>query len=576
LRLNPEHPPLGKALAALPLVIHGAHADYSGAAWKVAAEFFPAYGAQWMFGDAVLGRWNDWKSTLMWARFPMLILTLLLGCFVFHYSSRVGGPWGGLLCLTAYVTTPAFLVFGPLVLTDLAVTLFSLVALWQLGEIWAVPSPRNALLFGLSLGAALLSKFTGLLIIPVVIVLFVQTRFWPTATEPVNKEERRGWRRARWGCVLRGVLWAALFVYVVYFILSWNQPADALDRVGTGQWVSLVRRPLMPLWLYCRGLLLMLVMGSRTTFLLGHAYSHGVPYYFPVVFALKSSSGFLLLLLLAAVLSVVCRKLGISAIPDTVRGHWHVLIIAFFVFLTVCLLSRLDISIRHFMIPMVLLILMLAPIPRMINALPQRHLLQALTVALVLSCLLPILIAYPYLFPFVNSLALGYPAYYVVNDSNVSWNEGLPDVERFVRQEQLKEIKLDWASLSDPALVVPEAQIWDCQAPTDRDAGQWVAVTAVSILENHNCGYLQQYPHRQLAGGAFCVFQLPTPIPAAGTPGGPPLPRERRMMWGMPVDLRAWAVNVERHPERFPVEIQNLMQKFQQQSQHQGADTGRK
>jgi hypothetical protein len=163
-----------------------------------------------------------------------------------------------------------------------------------------------------------------------------------------------------------------------------------------------------------------------------------------------------------------------------------------------------------------------------------------------------------------------------VNDSNVSWNEGLPDVERFVRQEQLKEIKLDWASLSDAALVVPEAQIWDCQAPTDRDAGQWVAVTAVSILENHNCGYLQQYPHRQLAGSAFYVFKLPTPIPAAGTPGGPPLPRERRMMWGMPFDLRAWAVNVERHPERFPVEMQNLMQKFQQQSQHQGADTGRK
>src|SRR5437763_9616075 len=140
LRLNPEHPPLGKALAALPLAIRGAHADYSGAAWRLAADFSPAYGAQWVFGDAVLGRWNDWKSTLMWARLPMLILTLLLGWFVYRYGSRFGGPWGGLLCLAAYVTTPAFLVFGPLVITDLAVTLFSLIALWQLGEIWAVPS----------------------------------------------------------------------------------------------------------------------------------------------------------------------------------------------------------------------------------------------------------------------------------------------------------------------------------------------------------------------------------------------------------------------------------------------------
>jgi hypothetical protein len=59
LRLNPEHPPLAKALAAIPLAIRGARADYSSGAWPMARDFFPAYGAQWIFGDAVLGRWND-------------------------------------------------------------------------------------------------------------------------------------------------------------------------------------------------------------------------------------------------------------------------------------------------------------------------------------------------------------------------------------------------------------------------------------------------------------------------------------------------------------------------------------
>ena len=42
--------------------------------------------------------------------------------------------------------------------------------------------------------------------------------------------------------------------------------------------------------------------------------------------------------------------------------------IGFFTFLAVCLLSRLDISIRHFMMPIALLILMLAPLPNMIAA----------------------------------------------------------------------------------------------------------------------------------------------------------------------------------------------------------------
>jgi hypothetical protein len=567
LRLNGEHPPLGKVLAAVPLAMRGTRADYSSAAWTLSADFFPAYLGQWIFGDAVLGRWNDWKSTLLWARFPMLVLTLLLGWFLHHYGQRLGGPWGGLLCLTAYVTTPAFLVFGPLVITDLPVTLFSLIALWQLGAIWAAPTPRNALLFGLALGASLLSKFTGLLLIPVILALFVQTRFWPTATQPIERDERKAWRRARWRCVLRGVLWAALLVYVTYFLLSWNQSTEALNRFGSGEWASLIRRPLMPFWLYCRGVLLMLLMGSRTTFLFGHTYAHGVPYYFPVVFALKSTLGFLLLLILAAVVGLLCRKAEVRAIPENVRPHWRVLMVGFFVFLTVCLLSRLDISIRHFMVPIALLTVMLAPLPRMIGALPHPRIWQAVCVALAVSCAVPIFFAYPYFFPFVNSLAFGHPTYYLLNDSNVTWNEGLPEVERFVREKHLTEIRLDYAALADPALVVPEARIWDCQAPTDSDAGQWAVVSAVSILENHNCGYLRQYPHRALAGGAFYAFQMPAPIPSAGTPGGPPVASKRELMWGLPFDLRGWAVNVQRHPERLPSEMQDLMQKFQRPAQ---------
>jgi hypothetical protein len=566
LRLNPEHPPLAKALAALPLAVRGTHADYSSNAWKLSDGFFAAYMTQWAFGDAVLGRWNDWKSTLIWARAPMLILTLLLGWMVYVYGRRFGGDWGGLLCLALYVTTPAFLVFGPLVITDLPVTLFSLVALWQLGEVWSVPSRRTALFFGLALAASLLSKFTGLLLFAVIISLFVQTRYWPTAAEPTDKVERKRWRRARWRSVLQGVLWAALFVYVVYFLLSLNQPDDALNRIGSGAWAGLVRRPLMPIWLYVRGVLLMLIMGSRSTFLLGHTYSHGVPFYFPVVFALKSTLGFLLLLALAALVGITShrsRKQYASIIPDRYRPHWRVLMVGFFVFLIVCLLSRLNISIRHFMIPIVLLILMLAPLPNMIKSMRAPRLLQALAAALVASSFGACILAYPYFFPFVNSLAIS-PVYVLLNDSNVTWNEGLPAVEKFVQQHQLAHVELDWASLSDPALVVPQAQAWDCQAPTDQDAGQWVVVSAVSILENRNCGYLRQYPHQALAGGGMYAFRLPQPIPPPGTPGAPPLPSERSQMWGVPFDLRAFAIDVERHPDTLPAALGAMMRRFQQ------------
>src|SRR5260370_121067 len=83
---------------------------------------------------------------------------------------------------------------------------------------------------------------------------------------------------------------------------------------------------------------LMLVTVYRPTFPLGTTYARGVPYYFPVVFAVKSTLGFLLLLLPAATVGIVWRKPDAGAIPDTVRPHWRVLMIGFFVFLTVCLL----------------------------------------------------------------------------------------------------------------------------------------------------------------------------------------------------------------------------------------------
>ena len=48
LRMNAEHPPLPKVLAAVPLVIRGVHADYNHPSWSFSETFFPAYLGQWV------------------------------------------------------------------------------------------------------------------------------------------------------------------------------------------------------------------------------------------------------------------------------------------------------------------------------------------------------------------------------------------------------------------------------------------------------------------------------------------------------------------------------------------------
>ena len=101
---------------------------------------------------------------------------------------------------------------------------------------------------------------------------------------------------------------AAAIVYAVYFVFSWNQPVDIPGFAGHGPLVALAGRLLMPPWLFLRGLAWVLLTAVRPSFLLGHAYPHGVWFYFPVLLVLKSLPGFLGLLVLTLALSVWHRS----------------------------------------------------------------------------------------------------------------------------------------------------------------------------------------------------------------------------------------------------------------------------
>jgi len=221
------------------------------------------------------------------------------------------------------------------------------------------------------------------------------------------------------------------------------------------------------------------------------------------------------------------------------------------------MLSRMTFSIRHFSVPIVLLIVLLAPLPRMIASLGKdaRSLARgamALTALFALSSLVSVIRAYPNYFPYLNALTWSHPIYWWASDSNVDWNQALPEVETFARQHGLKTVGLDAYSTADPLVVVPQARFWDCQDPSSADAGQWVVVSSNMILDQHNCSWLMQYPHRMLAAGSMWAIHLPSSIPPAGTAGGPPPASARKIFLGMPEDFRLITLNLSRHPGLLP------------------------
>jgi hypothetical protein len=570
LRLNEEHPPLAKVMAALPLVLLGAQADYSHVSWTFSNNIFNQYLGEWVFGDWFLMRWNDPYSTIRWARTPMLLTTLLLGLVIYVYGSRLGNPWGGLLSLCAFVTTPAFLAFGPLVLNDIVVTLFWLLAVWQLPNMWRSPAHATVIKFGLALAGAFLTKFSSGLLFFVFIAYVLSLRCKRVPEQPFEKIELRRWRRRAWRNLAKGTLWAALFVYLVYFVLSWNQPTDSFGLIPHFPASPVLRRLLMPVWLYLRGLVLFaLSAGSRPTFIFGHAYPHGVWFYFPGLFLLKSQLTFLLLLLLVAAATLLAKRRSPaqSLTPSGMQPQWRAIWVSLVVFVAACMLNRLDISIRHFSIALALIVLLLAPLPRALELLreanPQTARLASwLTVALALVSVVTAIRAYPNYLPYLNSLSLGRPGYHLVNDSNLDWNHALPQVETFVHQRGLSQILLDQYGWSEPGRYIPEAQLWDCQRPGVSDGGQWAAVSANYIEESANCIWLLQYPHEALAGDSMYAVQLPQVIPPPGSPGGPPLPTDYRYLAGMQLgdlDVRSVFLNCIRDPQQLQPTMDQMM-----------------
>jgi hypothetical protein len=571
MRYNEEHPPLAKVLAALPLVARGTRADYNGIIWNTSREFFPAYLGEWVFGEYVVTRWNDPRSTLAWARLPMLLLTIGLGWVVFVCARRLGGDWGGLLCVAVYASTPVLLVFGPLVLTDVPITFFSLLALWALAGMWDRPDRKNTLLLGLALAGAILTKFTAPILFLAFAAVALSTRRLPLAGQPAAKPDARDWRRLRWRAMRKATWWAALVVYAVYFLLSWNQPLDIPGLAGHGPLLALLGRLLMPPWLLLRGLAWVVLTGNRPTFILGHAYPHGIWFFFPVLFLVKSPPGFLGLLAVMLVVALLGKRLGwASVIPPAFATLWRVLWVSLVVFGGICVLGHFNVSIRHFTTPLVLLILLLAPLPRLLgriraSAPKLAWASSALVVLLGASCLVTAARAYPYYFPYINPMFSGHPGYWLVNDSNLDWNHALPEVEQFARQHNLQDVPLDSYGLSDATAFVPQSHLWDCQAPSAADAGHWAVVSANMILDGHNCIWLMRYPHEPLAGGSMFAVQLPAVIPPAGTPGGPPPVEARKLFLGFPVEMRQMFLELYRRPEDIPKVIADMTATFQKQ-----------
>ncbi len=367
-RMNPEHPPLGKLLCALPLLFMDVSLPFQYPSWDQGDEL--DFGAQFLYTNKLSA-----DQILFPARLVTIALTLSLGGILAFWTRRHFGAASGLLALVLFAFDPNIIAHGRYVTTDLIVTLFSFLACVLWGEALVRPATWRVAAAGAALGLALASKFTALFLLPVFLILALR-------------------RRPGWRPILLVIVSAYVALLIPYLPELIRHPALIPHPYVTG--LTTVRHE------YSNG--------ARPAYLLGQISGQGWWYYFPIAYLVKAPAGLLGFLVTAAAL--IARK------RPKVPFQGFAVAVPAAVYWIFCLFSRTDLGIRHLLPAYVLMLPLIA-------AVAARLAPKWLTLALAALVAIESLSIYPDYLAFFNWPSGGPshgPRYLV--DSNIDWGAG--------------------------------------------------------------------------------------------------------------------------------------------------------
>ena len=427
--LNPEHPPLVKLLATKPLL------------WLPLKS--PALEERFFKEDAFLrGKeflyQNDPEKILSRTRAAAAILTLLTALIVFLGTREMFGTGAAFIALTLFIFDPNVLAHGALVTTDVGLACFMFLSVHLYYRFLKSPSALRLIAAGAAVGLVLAVKHTGLLVLP---ILFLLTLCEITRYSFGANREKIGRHAFRIlgalalitliGCV---VLWS--FYRFRYDArpggLQLNPPlaeyVKALETHEAWPISTAARLRLLP-ESYLYGLAdVKLTANYYTSYVLGKVYAHGVWFYFPVAFLIKSTVGVLALLLLSV---VAIRRLN----------RWReilFLVVPVVFYLIVAMTVGMNIGVRHILVVYVFLYVVIGGATW---ALIQKSRKWGYAVAvLLLVHVVSSVLAFPNYIAYANEL-WGGPSqtHKYLTDSNSDWGQQLKSVKQYLDRRGVKE-----------------------------------------------------------------------------------------------------------------------------------------
>lgn len=410
-QLNNEHPPLVKMWAALPLLV--VQPDEPPAPKTDNENFMErTWGFHERFWQANQARF---QTVTFWPRAIMIPITLALGVLIFVFARKLFGETAALIAVAFYVLEPTVLAHGRIVHTDVPAAFVYLLFFFALYKYSEAPGTKRAAWLALALAVALLTKFSMLVLVPVLAIYLI-------ARLIIHRSEGK----QRQQILLHSTLVTAVVLILVNAAYRFQHPVLATSDV---RWVEMKSPALLgaittfvhyasylvPTY-YLFGIYNIELHNhfGHATSLMGQYNDLGWWYYFPVAFALKTTIPFLLVAVVGlgwAVWRLIRRDQ---------RFLW--LVVPVGVYLAISLTSHINIGIRHFL--PVYPFLFIAGGALLRQLLPARRSIGICVLVVLLGWMgFEAVRTFPNYTPYMNQLASSHPHFYYLSDSNVEWGD---------------------------------------------------------------------------------------------------------------------------------------------------------
>jgi 4-amino-4-deoxy-L-arabinose transferase-like glycosyltransferase len=387
---EPQHPPLARVAAALGPYLMGARPQNTPRVdeYSKTAE-----------GVAIFLEGNHYDQTVALARLGVLPFLWIACLVVYLWGLRYFGAATGVIALFLFSFLPPVLAHAGLATTDMALTAF-LGAAFLSSLIWiSRPTLGNGALFGASTGLAVLSKFSTLAYFPAAVAIALIGFY---IVERPKLSDMAATARQRIPSFGVAVLTACLLIWTMY-------------RFSFGPTVLGIQLPAPELYAGIKQVMQHNAEG-HPSYLLGQTMRNGVWYYFPILLAIKTPIGFLLLLGFG--ITLTCRKWGRT------WQLWMPLAYAAGILL-VALFSHINIGVRH-VLPIYTGFALLAAVG-VVRLLEMAQNVKWIPVGLGIAILwfaAASLMCHPDYLPYFNELAGDHPEKIVV-DSDLDWGQDM-------------------------------------------------------------------------------------------------------------------------------------------------------